>query len=192
MDKNKFKKAQNITLDILEFILCIPTATVDGFINQKDFYNKYEPSGLTYDIRKWISSLKQKGYIEVSNQPKKDTAGKSIRLTNKAKLKLLDKISAKIKPDKKLRFISFDIPEEIKYKRDRFRKSIKRLGFVQIQKSLWVIDKNVSEFVELAAKENKVDEYVAYIISEKSDIDRMIKKKLMQMKKSNSPKYAQN
>jgi len=53
------KKAKNTTLDILEFILFIPTATVDGFINKNKIINGYEESGsLTYDMRKWMSSLR--------------------------------------------------------------------------------------------------------------------------------------
>ena len=175
------KKAKNITLDILEFILSIPTATVDGFINKNKIINGYEENGsLTYDMRKWMSSLRQKGYLEESYDYK-DKKGGSVRLTNKAKLRLFDKISNSIKNDGRYRFVSFDIPEEMRSNRDKFRRSIKRLGFVQIQRSLWVVDRNVGEYVELAAYENKVEKYVAYIVSEKSDIDgyiaRLIKKK---------------
>ena len=51
------------------------------------------------------------------------------------------------------------------------------MGFVQIQKSLWVIDKNVTDLVEMAAYEYKVEKFVAYIVSEKSDIEGIIAKK---------------
>lgn len=100
----------------------------------------------------------------------------SIEFTNKAKIRIIDTISSKHEIDGMFRFLSFDIPEQKRVLRDGFRRAIKRLGFKQVQKSLWVCNKNVGDLVEIIIEEFKVNEYVTYIISEKSDIDEHIQK----------------
>lgn len=119
-----------------------------------------------------IDSLHRRGYIKYSQREGQN----SIVLTNKAKLKILDRIFEGLPHDSKYRFISFDIPEKMRKNRDQFRRSIKQLGFRQIQKSLWVTNRNVGEYVEIAAYELGVEQYVAYIIAEKTDIDGLIDK----------------
>lgn len=114
--------------------------------------------------------LKRRNYVRVIH-------GDSVVLTDKAKLKIIDKISAEAK-DSKFRILSFDIPEELRVNRDGFRRTIKRMGFVQIQKSLWVTTKNLSDLVEIAAAEYEVTDYIAYFIVEKSNIDNHIRKAL--------------
>jgi CRISPR-associated endonuclease Cas2 len=111
------------------------------------------------------------GYLKVS-------PSNSIEFTDKARLRIIDSIVSGKRNDGKYRFISFDIPEDKRAQRDGFRRAIKRMGFKQIQKSLWACDKNIGDFIEVAKKEYKVEKYVAYIISEKSDIDNYIKKTL--------------
>lgn len=176
------KKIKNISLAILEFILKIPAGVADGFLNQKALYDTYHSRNtFTGEISTWIASLKQRGYIETKIIKRE----RCIRLTNKAKIKLLDKISDSLQGDKKFRFVSFDIPEDLRYARNKFRSAIKRMGFIRVQDSLWVINKNVAEFVEMAAYEYKVEKYIAYIISEKSDIDGLIKKMIDKIEKKN-------
>ncbi len=183
-DKRKInkEKIKNVTLTILEFILKIPAGVADGFLNQKAFYDAYRCSNtFSGEISSWIACLKQRGYIETKAIENK----RCIKLTNKAKMKLLDKISNSLQRDEKFRFVSFDIPEENRSARNKFRSAIKRLGFIRIQDSLWVINKNVAEFVEMAAYEYKVERYVAYIVSEKSDIDGLIEKMINKTEKKN-------
>ena len=116
-----------------------------------------------------IYELKRHKYIEVD-----ESGERAIRLTGKAKIKIVEKIVESSTIDHKFRFVSFDIPERLHYRRDQFRRTIKRMGFRQIQQSLWVADKNIGELVEIAAEEFKVSEYVAYIVSEKSNIDTLV------------------
>jgi len=119
-------------------------------------------------ISKTIYELKRKGYIQFE--------GDSVKLTNKAKMKIVDKITAELGTSKKYHLISFDIPEIKRQNRNGFRRAIKKMGFVQIQKSLWVTTKNAGELVETAAEEYGVGDYVAYFVSEKSNIDEYIAK----------------
>jgi len=98
--------------------------------------------------------------------------GDSVVLTDKAKMRVVDKIT------KKIPAVSFDIPEGMRRNRNQFRRTLKRIGFIQIQKSLWAIRKDVGVLVDAAAREYKISDYVAYFISEKSNIDKFIGKKI--------------
>jgi len=108
--------------------------------------------------------LKQSGYIYFE--------GESIRITNKTKMKMVDKFGHQ---SNNYRLVSFDIPERLKTNRNLFRRAIKRMGFKQIQKSLWVSNRNLGNLVEIAAEEYGVSDYVAYFISNKSNIDQHIR-----------------
>jgi DNA-binding transcriptional regulator PaaX len=119
------------------------------------------------DISKMVYELHRRKYIE-------NRDGDSIVLTNKAKLKIIDRITDEEGRDGKYRLVSFDIPEIKRGNRNCFRRAIKRMGFVQVQKSLWVTDRNVSDFVEMAAKEYGVDDFVAYFVAEGTNIDKHI------------------
>lgn len=170
-------KAKSITLSVLEFLLSIPTATVDGFMSKSAVFDKYKNNKtLTYDLRVWIENLKQRGYVEEQIDSKDEGNNRSVRLTNKAKLKVLDCVVGKIAIDNQYRFVTFDIPEDMRKNRNKFREALKSMGFKKIQASLWVTNKNLGELVEMVAYEYKVEKYIAYIISEKSDIDGYIAK----------------
>lgn len=127
-------------------------------------------------ISRVVYDLKKSNYIEFDE-------GDSVRFTNKAKIRFIDKFVPADKADKKRRLVSFDIPETKRRQRNAFRRSIKQMGFRQIQKSLWVCDKNVGDMVEVASNEFGVEEYVAYFVVESSNIDLFINKILTEPKK---------
>ena len=154
------------------------------------YFGMETAGSLTYGKSSLYSSLKEGPFsqwsntkiskklfdLEISGYIKHDRQSDSIEFTNKAKIRIIDSISNKHEVDGIFRFLSFDIPEQKRALRDGFRRAIKRLGFKQVQKSLWVCNKNVGDLVEAIIEEFKVDEYVTYIISQKSDIDEHIEK----------------
>jgi len=178
------KKTGTLTIAILDFLLSSAEGLIKISFSKKEAYKALrglsENEWTCENISKFLDSLKRRGYIETQ----KVGESNSLVFTNKAKLSLLESISQKIKTDCKYRYISFDIPENLRRNRNAFRRAIKKLGFAQIQKSLWVIDKNVGELVEIAAYEYGVEKYIIYIISESSDVDGYLKKRLEIDKKS--------
>jgi len=178
MEKKTKQKIKNFTIEVIDFFLGIPESLVDAF-DRKEFYRMM--SGFSNEreltcanIAGLISGLKRRGYIEV----RKTANSESIRFTNKAKLLIIDRIAIKKPTDKTHVFVSFDIPEQLRANRDGFRRTIKRMGFRQIQKSLWVCNRNIGEYVELAAKEYKVWLYIVYIVSDLTNIEKTIQSKL--------------
>lgn len=175
MKKDQKKKGTGrFVLDVIDLFLGIPEAMVYAF-DRKEFYRILNGSiterALTCDnIAKLISNLKRSHYIEVTKQG----GNESIKFTNKAKLAIVDRIGARSAVDDRNRFISFDIPERFRAGRDKFRRTIKRLGFRQIQKSLWVCNKSIGDIAELAAIEYGVQDYVVYIVADCTNIDSFI------------------
>lgn len=169
-----FKKAKKITKDITLFILDmlinIPGALAHSFLDPKGFYERIELEGFFVDrFSERIKYLEKQGYIEINNK------NNSISITRKGKIKHLENCSKKIK-DGKWRILSFDIPEKMKSKRNQFRKSIKRVGYKQVQKSLWACPFVKADEVDLIIDEQGVRNYVAYFIIEKTDIEDHLKK----------------
>jgi hypothetical protein len=164
---------KSIIVSLLENLLDSFETIATSFVSRKAAYrNLYCGGEFTRDqFGHRISDLVRRGYLE------KDTSNSdSVKFTTKAKLKVIEKLVPR--KDAVYRFVSFDIPESMNNKRNQFRKTIKRLGFKQIQKSLWVIDCDVSDLVELAAREYEVEKYIIYIVSSLSDVDGYIEKKL--------------
>jgi CRISPR-associated endonuclease Cas2 len=161
-----------LTLNILEHLLRISEGTIDSFISQKELYNKirfdnYEATKFCNHLRSMMNS----GYVEIE----RERGIGSVKLTNKGRIKLIEN-SRKERTDGKWRMLSFDIPEKFSKKRNQFRRSIKRVGFKQVQKSLWACPYVDADEIELIISELAIKEYVAYMIVEKTDIDKYLNK----------------
>jgi len=173
----KPSRLKGITLDLLDFVLGLPEGFGGAFFRRSvyDAIRSCSDKKLTVEnICKIYNELRRRGYIEIAFTEH----GESVRFTDKAKLRALEPIAGRILADGKNRFVSFDIPEQMRRERNRFRRAIKSLGFRQVQGSLWVCNKDVGELVEMAASEYGVSEYFIYIVSEKSDVDKTINKML--------------
>ncbi len=173
------KGARNTGLAVLNFLAAFAEAADEIVLTRKDVYrslNDHFSLGTGWsDIKaaKQLYNLKRSGYLEFEGVGKQT----SIRFTDKAKLRTLETLSDKIEADGTNRYISFDIPEKDKVKRDQFRQALKDLGCQKIQGSLWVTNRNIGKFVEMAAYTFGIEGYVVYIVAEKSDIDGIIEKK---------------
>lgn len=60
------------------------------------------------------------------------------RLTKKGTIRLLPMIKPHLSKDGMIRILVFDIPEDRKLSRNRFRNHIRMLGFQMHQKSVWI------------------------------------------------------
>ncbi|MFA6963728.1 MAG: CRISPR-associated endonuclease Cas2 [Patescibacteria group bacterium] len=171
--KENIAQAASLTLErVLDSVLGLTESFLIIAGGRKEVYRQlyYAEPTLTYrNFCKFIDSMKRRKYIEI-----RQDAQESIVFTNKARLKVADKIVKHNKLIDRFLLVSFDIPEYLSTRRNNFRKVLKRMGFKQIQRSLWVTDKDAAEFVELASIEYKVEEYVASFIAEQSSINKSI------------------
>jgi len=178
MKNNVIKTLKNFTIDVLDLFLGIPESVILSF-DRKEFYRIM--NGIPTErvitasrIAKFISNSKRSGYVTVQ----KVGGQESIVFTNKARLAVIDRIAERTVTDQKYRFVSFDIPERLRKNRNQFRRVIKRLGFRQIQQSLWVSDRSIGDLVEMAANEFKIEQYVVYLVCEHTNINKTLLDKL--------------
>lgn len=172
------EKAGEITLDILECIASIPEALVGSFLSRDDVYRQYDrPEFLATKFFDHLRSMRTTGYIEIE----KIDGNYSVQLTKKGKIKLLED-SKNTTTDGKWRFLSFDIPEDWRRIRNQFRRSIKRIGYRQVQQSLWACPFIRADEVDLIIDELKIRKYVAYFVIEKTDIENHLSKLFPELK----------
>lgn len=126
---------------------------------------------------------KEKGLIETYVEGK----DKYIELTPKGKncLKknVLDKVEIKIPNhwDSKWRMVIFDIPEEKRSSRDIMREKLKQLGFIRIQKSVYLFPYECTSEIQSLAERLTVKNNVLISISEIIQGEKKIIKKFIDM-----------
>lgn len=172
----KINKYREITIAFLETINEIGKNFIKSFFYKQEFARRFKYYKINQSrFKDYFGGLRKRGYIEIDT--KKSPQGKLIRvkLTQKGRLKLLEE-SKEEKIDGQWRMLSFDIPERMRQKRNLFRATIKRIGFRQVQQSLWACPFTKADQVELAIKECGVQDYVAYLIILKTDIESYLKK----------------
>jgi len=165
INKDKIKR---ISLAILEEIVKFADEGVELITFSDLKRNLYYMEGDPRRISNNIKSLERRGYIEI------DQVSNSVKLTNKGQIKLIEK-STDNSVDGKWRMLSFDIPEKLRKKREQFRRSLKRISYKQVQKSLWASPFVKAEEVDLIIKELGIGEYVAFLLVEKTDIESYLK-----------------
>ena len=98
--------------------------------------------------------------------------GRRITLTHKGKRLLNQKALEELRPpamrvwDKKWRLVLFDIPEEFKKNRNSFAAGLKRMGFVQIQKSCFAFPFPCLDEVEVLSDFHEVRPFVTFLVAE--------------------------
>ncbi len=103
-----------------------------------------------------------------------------LALTQKGIIELFkfkDILVRKEKWDKKWRVVIFDIPTKKAKSRDILRFNLKQIGFIQLQKSVWVYPYKCSELIKLIKNHFRLGKEVTYMIVDKIENDLLLKKK---------------
>ncbi|MEX2028972.1 MAG: hypothetical protein WD963_00630 [Candidatus Paceibacterota bacterium] len=112
----------------------------------------------------------------------KSKKGTFVRLTKKGEEKLRKfrllgyKIKKPKKWDKKWRMLIFDIQEKRKGTRDKIRFTLKRIGFLRLQDSVWVYPYDCEDLVTLMKADFKIGKDLLYLIVDTLEGDSSIKK----------------
>lgn len=81
----------------------------------------------------------------------------------------------KKKWDGRWRVLIFDIPENRRRDRDHIRQTLIDIGFVRLQKSVWVFPYDCEEFVTLLKADMKIGKNVLYMIVDAIEYDKPLK-----------------
>lgn len=68
--------------------------------------------------------------------------------------------------DGKWRIVLFDIPEQKRIVRNLFRRRLKEWGFKNLQQSVWVTQRNITDRLKILIHDLKVEDWVAVIESD--------------------------
>lgn len=102
---------------------------------------------------------------------------KFIELTNKGKEKiknfLVKDLEIKIPKnwDKKWRLVIFDIPNEKKTARDILASKLKKLGFLRLQKSVFVFPYECKKEIDFLGNLYEIQPYIQHIIADRIDTE---------------------
>jgi len=135
--------------------------------------NKWQKYNFNHSIRR----LKEHDLICFE----KTSRGTFARLTPKGedklrKFELLDyKLKRPKKWDKKWRMLIFDIKEERKRTREKIRFTLKRIGFLRLQDSVWVYPYDCEDFITLMKADFKIGKDLLYLIVDTIEGDTKIK-----------------
>lgn len=130
-----------------------------------------------YNINHSFKRLKDHGLICFE----KTSKGTFARLTEKGKNKLRKfkllgyKLKKPKKWDQKWRMLIFDIKEKRKGTRDKIRFTLKRIGFLRLQDSVWVYPYDCEDLVTLMKADFKIGRDLLYLIVDTIEGDTKIK-----------------
>lgn len=174
MDKIIKEKIKLTTKQILLYFF-------DGIVSIEDTFNpkiRYKKPYHEYwqqrDLDKLqfsrdIYRLKKQNYIKNYFKGK----NKYLELTNKGKEKIKYYLTEKIKIkkpkkwDKKWRIVIFDIPEKQRSARTALARTLKKLGFISLQKSVFVFPFQCYKEINQIKTIYGIQKYVQYVISDR-------------------------
>lgn len=134
--------------------------------------------GLSNSIRNAATRLAYAGLVRFEETGK----GKFLRLTpeGEKRLKIAEARNFQLKKpkrwDKKWRIIIFDIKEERKTLRNKIRHTLRQIGFTRLQDSVWVYPYDCEDLITLLKIDFKIGKDVLYIIADKIENDKQLKK----------------
>lgn len=156
-------------------------ARLHGIDGMKKFFNypnyldlkKLEEKRLGKErFGRLIRYLKYNGYLYVKKEKDKN----AVMITPKGATKILE-IKRKIegipkRKDEKWQMVIFDIPEDIRKRRDYFRIGLKRLKYEKFQQSIWVCPYDVLDDTEELVKRLKLEPFVRILITKEVKINK--------------------
>lgn len=132
----------------------------------------YEKKKRARSFTEFISYLRKMGYLKV---PTGESVGE-IYLTPKGKEKALlgqkKTRTLSSRKDGKMVMLMYDIPKRKQHVRQVFRSALEFLGYVLLQKSVWVSDRDVLEDTERVVRENGLNECVNLFIIERIKLQK--------------------
>ncbi len=130
-------------------------------------------------------SLQQKAVIERSSQRLVRQGllaweGKKLRLTKKGEEKMLElslreQVKQKRRWDGKWRVLVFDIPERRKRIRQWIRNTVREIGFIRLQDSVWVYPYDCEDLITLIKANLHIGDAMLYMIADTIERDFKLK-----------------
>lgn len=151
-------------------------ALINTFWKEEDEWRKWKQFNLGY-LLQTLRRLQKQKLVEI-----KDINGKQrITITQKGKTRILEYAVDELeitKPktwDKKWRVVIYDIPNRKKYLQELTRETLKNLGFLAIQESVYIIPYPCYKELEFLREYYHVGPYIKYLLVDKLEDDSAYK-----------------
>ncbi|MFH1253736.1 MAG: hypothetical protein V1664_05430 [Candidatus Uhrbacteria bacterium] len=133
----------------------------------KEFVEIFQFRKNSSTFRGDLSRLKQKGLIETKST--RDSL--LVKITEDGWFEYLRlKIEeANLLPEGKICIVVFDIPEKFKSKRNKLRIFLDKIGFLPLQKSVWIFQFDVAKILRDFFNKTEMDEWIRIFIAEEQD-----------------------
>lgn len=178
---------KEIFVDVAKYILLSLLAGVALAIilsDPKSLFKIYEAikkknKNASYeDVERIVQKLKKDRFFRIIYK----NGNSYLKVTEKGKRYLvefnIDTISIQQqKWDGRWRIVIFDIPEKMRIARDVLRDRLEDIGFIKIQKSVWVCPYECEDEINFISSTYEVGDFVNYIIATKVDFDKFLKTK---------------
>jgi DNA-binding transcriptional regulator PaaX len=135
------------------------------------------------ELRRAVHYMKQRGLITYETRDYQN----GIRLTPKGKKKLEERnidALAIARPDawdEKWRLVFFDIPEDLKTRRNALSRRLRWLGFQQLQKSIWIHPFPCRSELEALTEYIGIRKFVTYVEISQIDGDPQLRRRFRQL-----------
>jgi len=130
------------------------------------------------ELKRCINDLCRYEFV---GRSKKEDGSTGFYLTEKGKWRALDYKLENIKNKKenwdgKWRMVAFDIPEKFKRGRDALRNKLKKIGFCELQKSVFITPYSCKEEIKILVDFFELKKYVRFGVLEYVDNEAYFKK----------------
>ncbi len=175
-DYKRIVLATIATTALLGIALVAPNA-----LQMLKIFDERDKQKYGYKINTKLNSLIQSGFLKFKEGK---LGNKYLELTPKGRLELLKYQKTAFKKPKRWdgiwRVVIFDIPKNKDRMRDIIRFHLKKIGFIQLQKSVWVFPYNCEEIILLLKTNFKFGKEVLYMKVKSIENDKAIRKHFFQ------------
>jgi CRISPR-associated endonuclease Cas2 len=134
--------------------------------------------GLDINKRKVINSARshliKSGYISINRRGYATLTPSGAEKLKKYELKDYQLIIPKMW-DKKWRMLIFDIPEHRRYTREKVRNTLRSIGFMRLQDSVWVFPYDCSDLITLLKADFKIGKDLLHLIVDEIENDKKVR-----------------
>lgn len=166
-------------------ILVLPNMAKALDAPTKAYFNKLDKRQRERELKRLLYYMKQQGLVIPG--AKGYEHGLIVTKKGKQRLKVTDFEELTIKHpkewDKLWRLVFFDIPEEYRAGRRQLIHKLKLIGFLQLQRSVWVHPFPCRPEIELVTTTYNVEKYVSYIEATGIDSEHLLKKRFSSLLK---------
>lgn len=151
-----------------QYVLLALEKAVDGYIRLEDFL--YNPGFYAYNS--WERPLKKSELAQALKRLREGGFVEEVKIGDDVVIKLNQSIgeftqNKNDKWDGKWRVVVFDIPEQKRIVRNLFRRHLKKWGFKQLQKSVWISQSNCYDRLVSYIKDLGLKRYITTMEVEK-------------------------